>query len=132
MGPETERRVGRLELVAPPEAPKIPYQPYRLARTKADKLQLLGHGGTSDRLRYALVLRLRHSPPRLLSLIYADGVFTLTGSDLGDLEQQLDEERVECVQVYDARHHLPPEPGTPIIEKLTIEPRGQGSERTLH
>ena len=132
MSTETERRAGTLTLVTPPEEPKIPYRPYTLARKKADKLQLLSHGGVSDRLRYALVLRLRHSPPRLLSVIYADCVFTLVGDSLAELEDWLDKERVESVQVFDARYHLPPEPGTPVIEKMTIEPRGQGGERPLH
>jgi hypothetical protein len=109
------------------------YQPYKVSPTgKPQKLRLIERGQRRDSLRYCFVLRLRHTPPSLLSVIYADCVFTLVGQHLDELEKLLDDERVAEIHVFNPLYHRPPAEGTPLIEKIRLEPRREAGERLMH
>lgn len=127
------REVDRSEVVLLPEFLMLSYQPYKLVTTgKGQKLKLIDRGHVCDSLSYCFVLRLRHTPPNLLSVIYADCAFTLVGQHLDEFEKLLDDERVAEIHVFNPLHHLPPSPGKPIIEKLRLDPRREAGERMLH
>jgi hypothetical protein len=128
---------------SPAEAPASPqpagedtredYQPYKISSAgKQQKLRLIERGQRRDSLRYCFVLRLRHTQPSLLSVIYADCVFTLVGRNLDELERLIDDERVAEIHVFNALYHRPPPPTAPIIEKIRIEPRREAGKRLLH
>src|SRR5688500_11592491 len=70
---------------------RLPYRPYEKHHTGKQKmvLDLVGVDGTTDSLYYPYMLRVRYTPPRLLSVVYFDGVFILTGRDLVELRALL-------------------------------------------
>ncbi len=115
------------------EDTRVEYQPYK-QRPSGNllRLRLIDRGLSRDLLRYCFILRIRHTAPSLLSVIYADCVFTLVGQYLEELERLLDDERVSEIHVYNPLHHRPPPPGTPIIEKIRMEPRREAGERPMH
>jgi hypothetical protein len=116
-----------------PEDARQEYQPYKLIlKGKEQKLKLIDRGRVCDSLRYCFVLRLRRTPPNLLSVIYADCVFTLIGQHLDEIEKLLDDERIGEIHVFNPLYHHPPPAGTPIIEKIRLDPRREAGERMLH
>jgi hypothetical protein len=115
------------------EDAREPYQPYKLVTTgKGQKLKLIDRGLVCDTLRYCFVLRLRRTWPNLLSVIYADGAFTLVGQHLDELEKLLEDERIAEIHVFNPLYHRPPPAGTPLIEKIRLDPRREAGERHLH
>ena len=129
----------REHVYAPPKLPyadedsRVEYRPYK-QRPSGNllRLRLIDPGQSRDCLRYCFILRIRHTAPNLLSVIYADCVFTLIGQPLDELERLLDDERVSEIHVFNPRIHLPPPPGTPVIEKIRIESRREAGERLMH
>ena len=101
------------------------YRPYDICHTTKQKpaLDLIDRGRTIDTLYYPYMLRVRYTPPRLLSLVCFDCVFTITGRHLDELRRLLRDHLVSEVHVFHADHHDMPPPRTPCIEKITIEPR---------
>ena len=70
-------------------------------------LDLIAPGLTIDTLYYPYMLRVRYTPPRLLSLICFDCVFTLAG-DSGGAAQLIRDHLVSEVHVFNARYHHAP------------------------
>ena len=106
------------------EDPRI-YRPYDKNHTVKQKLalDLVDQGVTIDTLYYPYMLRVRYTPPRLLSVVYFDAVFTIAWRHLDELRWMIRDHLVSEVHVFNAHYHYPPPAHTPIIEKILIEPR---------
>lgn len=101
------------------------YRPYDRGHTAKQRLtlDLIDQDLHIDTLYYPYMLRVRFTPPSLLSLICFDGVFTLRGRHLDELRRLIRDHLVSEVHVFNARYHDAPPPQTPLIEKITLEPR---------
>ena len=106
------------------EDPRL-YRPYDRGHTAKQRLtlDLIDRDLHIDTLYYPYMLRVRFTPPHLLSLICFDGVFTLRGQRLEELRRLIRDHLVSEVHVFNARYHDAPPPQTPLIEKITLEPR---------
>jgi len=72
------------------------------------------------------------TPPHLLSLICFDCVFTIHGRHLDELRRLVRDYLVSEVHVFNARYHDAPPPHTPVIEKITLEPRRAHDQQSTH
>ena len=106
------------------EDPRL-YRPYDRGHTAKQRLtlDLIDRDLHIDTLYYPYMLRVRFTPPHLLSLICFDGVFTIRGKQLDELRRLIRDHLVSEVHVFNARYHDAPPPHTPLIEKITLEPR---------
>jgi hypothetical protein len=110
------------------------YRPYDKGHTAKQRLtlDLIDRGMHIDTLYYPYMLRVRFTPPHLLSLICFDGVFTLRGHHLDELRRLIRDHLVSEVHVFNARYHDAPPPQTPLIEKITLEPRCAPEQYNTH
>src|SRR5438270_1155384 len=87
------------------------YRPYETSHTTKQTLalDLIDQGLTIDTLYYPYMLRVRYTPPRLLSLVCFDCVFTITGRHLDELRRLVRDHLVSEVHVFNARYHDAPQ-----------------------
>ena len=118
----------------PEEEGRILYRPYDIGHAAKQRftLDLIAQDGTTDTLYYPYMLRVRYTPPRLLSLICFDCVFTLTGRHLEELRKLVRDHLVSEVRVFNAHRHQAPPAHLPVIETITIEPRRPPEQHTMH
>jgi hypothetical protein len=110
------------------------YRPYDKGHTAKQRLtlDLINQGLSIDTLYYPYILRVRYTPPRLLSLVCFDCVFTIRGHHLDELRRLIRDHLVSEVHVFNARYHDAPPPHTPLIENITIEPRRTHEQPSVH
>jgi hypothetical protein len=115
------------------EDPRL-YRPYDKSHTANQRLtlDLIDRELHIDTLYYPYMLRVRFTPPHLLSLICFDCVFTIRGKHLDELRRLVRDYLVSEVHVFNARYHDAPPPQTPVIEKITIEPRRAHDQQSTH
>lgn len=115
------------------ETPRL-YRPYDIGHAAKQRLtlDLIDLGLSIDTLYYPYMLRVRFTPPRLLSLVCFDCVFTITGRHLDELRRLIRDHLVSEVRVFNAHYHDAPPPHTPLIEKITIEPRRTHEQHSMH
>jgi hypothetical protein len=117
-----------------PDEDARPYRPYELGHTAKQTLalDLIDQDLHTDTLYYPYMLRVRYTPPRLLSLVCFDCVFTITGYRLDELRRLIRDHLVSEIRVFNARYHDAPPPHTPLIEKITIESRRTHEQHSMH
>ena len=115
------------------EAPRL-YRPYDKGHTAKQRLtlDLIDRDLHIDTLYYPYMLRVRFTPPRLLSLLCFDCVFTIRGQYLDELRRLIRDHLVSEVHVFNARYHDAPPLQSPLIEKITIEPRRVHDPQSAH
>src|SRR6186997_1344079 len=90
----------------PDEDPRR-YRPYELGHTAkhTQALDLIDQDLHIDTLYYPYLLRVRYTPPGLLSLICFDCVFTLAGYHLDALRPLIRDHMISAIHVFNPRHH---------------------------
>ena len=88
------------------------YRPYDRGHTAKQRLtlDLIDQDLHIDTLYYPYMLRVRFTPPHLLSLICFDGVFTIRGQRLEELRRLIRDHLVSEVHVFNTRYHDTPRP----------------------
>lgn len=109
------------------------HQAYLIGHTTKEcpALDLIDQGMTIDTLYYPYVLRVRYTPPRLLSLVYFDAVFTIAGRHLDELRRLIRDRLVSEVHVFNTQYFDPPLAHMPLIEKILLEPRRPPAPQTV-
>jgi hypothetical protein len=104
-----------LAVVPRAEDGRAVYRPYEIGHAAKQRftLDLINPGLTIETLYYPYMLRVRNTPPRLLSLLCFDCVFTLTGRHLEERRKLLRDHLASEVHVFNAHYHPAPLAHTP-------------------
>lgn len=91
---------------------------------KSSRFRIVDADGKSYGCSYAHLLDWVYSPPTLLTITTATRIFTITGKNLGRLEQLLMEDKIKEIFVFNQNRHKQPASNVPIVKELTITEQG--------